>query len=143
MSEGGAVSKSGSLDGIWRLVSALSWGPDGTPLPPPYGSAPLGTVQIQNGRMLAVLCDGDQVLSDGRAREYVSYGGPCSFDGGLLTTRVDLSARADWLDGVQARDALLDGDRLVLRPPLREYGGILQQRELVWERVWTPASERS
>jgi hypothetical protein len=30
------------------------------------------------------------------------------------------------------------GDRLVLKPPLREYGGVLQQRELIWERVWRP-----
>lgn len=126
------------LDGIWRLVEARAIDQHGQPLPPPYGHAPLGTVQIQDGRMLAALCNGDAGLAPGSAREYVSYGGPCGFDGEQLTTEVDLSARPDWLGAPQIRQAELTGDRLVLRPPLREYGGVMQRRELIWERVWRP-----
>lgn len=128
------------LEGIWRLVEALAWDGEGRPLSPPYGHAPIGTLQIQNRRMLAVLCNGDPAIDESRPREYVSYGGPFDFDGSTLTTRVDLSARADWMGGLQVRDASLAGDRLVLRPPLREYGGVLQKRELIWERVWQPKS---
>lgn len=95
-------------------------------------------VQIQNGRMLAALCNGDASLASDQAREFVSYGGPCGFDGKRLSTDVELSARADWLGAPQVREAELEGDRLVLKPPLREYGGVLQQRELIWERVWRP-----
>ena len=126
------------LDGIWRLVQARASDQYGRPLPPPYGLEPLGMVQIQNGRMLAALCNGDASLASDQAREFVSYGGPCSFDGKWLSTDVELSARADWLGAPQVREAELDGDRLVLKPPLREYGGVLQQRELIWERVWRP-----
>jgi len=128
----------GELDGIWRLVEARAWDERGAPLPPPYGVRTFGTVQIQNGRMLAVLCNGDAELSPGRPREYVSYGGPCRFNGEVLETQVELSARADWLGGIQSREAELQGDHLVLRPPLRDYGGIVQRRELIWERVWRP-----
>ena len=124
------------LDGIWRLVQAVAWDAQGQSLPPPYGESPMGTVQIQGGRMLAVLCDGDARIDSDRPREYVSYGGPCEFNEAQLVTRVDLSARPDWLGGLQVRDASLEGDRLVLRPPLREYGGVLQKRELIWERIW-------
>lgn len=126
------------LDGIWRLVQARASDQHGRPLPPPYGLEPLGMVQIQNGRMLAALCNGDASLASDQAREFVSYGGPCGFDGKRLSTDVELSARADWLGAPQVREAELEGDRLVLKPPLREYGGVLQQRELIWERVWRP-----
>jgi hypothetical protein len=95
-------------------------------------------VQIQRGRMLAALCNADDLPGSDAVREYVSYGGPCQFDGERLVTTVDLSARADWLGGEQVREAELSGDRLILRPPLREYGGVVQRRELVWERVWRP-----
>jgi len=126
------------LDGIWRLVEARSCDAQGRALPPPYGVMPLGMVQIQNGRMLAALCNADDLSGSDAAREYVSYGGPCQFDGERLITAVDLSARVDWLGGEQVREAELSGDRLVLRPPLREYGGVVQRRELIWERVWSP-----
>ena len=126
------------LDGIWRLVQARASDQHGQPLPPPYGLEPLGMVQIQNGRMLAALCNGDASLASEQAREFVSYGGPCGFDGKRLSTDVELSARADWRGAPQVREAELEGDRLVLKPPLREYGGVLQQRELIWERVWRP-----
>lgn len=130
--------KPNPLDGIWRLVEARAIDQHGQPLPPPYGHEPLGTVQIQNGRMLAALCNADATLASGAAREYVSYGGSCHFDGEQLTTEVDLSARRDWLGAPQIREAELTGERLVLRPPLREYGGVMQRRELIWERVWRP-----
>ncbi len=126
------------LDGIWRLVRARASDQHGRALPPPYGLEPMGMVQIQNGRMLAALCNGDSSLASDQAREFVSYGGPCAFDGKWLRTDVELSARPDWLGTPQVREADLEGDRLVLKPPLREYGGVLQQRELIWERVWQP-----
>lgn len=97
------------LDGIWRLVQARASDQHGQPLPPPYGLEPLGMVQIQNGRMLAALCNGDASLASEQAREFVSYGGPCGFDGKRLSTDVELSARADWLGAPQVREAELEG----------------------------------
>lgn len=136
--QGGDALNIHPLDGIWRLIEASSRDAEGRELPPPYGVRPLGMVQIQNGRMLAALCNADDLASPDAAREFVSYGGPCQFDGERLVTSVDLSARTDWLGGEQVREAELSGDRLILRPPLREYGGVVQRRELVWERVWRP-----
>lgn len=98
----------------------------------------MGQVHLQAGRMLAALCTADRSLEPGASREYNSYGGAYEFDGQTLKTRVDVSSRGDWLGSLQVRDAKLDGEYLILRPPLRDYHGRLLQRELHWERVWRP-----
>jgi hypothetical protein len=33
------------------------------------------------------------------------------------------------------------GEEMQLRPPVRLYGGSLQQREVIWERVWRPQDD--
>lgn len=126
------------IEGMWRLVRTMAWNTEGQPMPPPYGTQPMGEVYIHRGRMIAALCDADPDLPHGAPREYNSYGGFYEFDGKELRTRVDICSRSDWLGSLQVRQAQLDGDTLILRPPLRDYNGIMLQRELHWERVWRP-----
>ena len=128
-----------ALIGIWRLVESKAWDEAGNSLPAPYGARPLGQITFTaEGRMLAALCNGDADPGAGVDRGYSSYGGFYTLDGTTLTTAVDVASDTRRIGGQQVREAFLDGERLVLRPPLRAYGGVMQQRELLWERVWRP-----
>ena len=138
MSDDHYTNASHPIEGMWRLVTTQAWDAQGQPMPPPYGARPMGEVYIHRGRMIAALCDADPNLPPGAPREYNSYGGFYEFDGTELRTRVDICSRPDWLGSLQVRQAQLDGDTLILRPPLRDFNGILLQRELRWERVWRP-----
>jgi Lipocalin-like domain len=89
-----------------------------------------------DGRMIAVLCDGrPQVPADEPDREYSSYCGTYSFDGTTLVTRVDAASDPSRLGGDQVRRTRFDGDRLVLMPPPRPWRGVMQHREMFFERI--------
>ena len=95
----------------------------------------MGTIMFENGRMLAVLCNGDADLGSATRREYSSYGGTYTFDGKILEVLVDIASDQTRIGGRQVREVVLDGRHMTLRPPTRAYGGAPQQRELLWERV--------
>ena len=132
------------LTGIWRLVETKAWDEAGNSLPPPYGQCPLGQIVFTaEGRMLAALCNGDTEVEDESGRGYSSYGGVYTLRGTTLITAVDIASDPRRIGGEQVREAYLDGDRLKLRPPLRLYNGMKQQRELLWERIWSPSDDGS
>jgi hypothetical protein len=131
-----------ALEGIWRLVDGRAWDEQGR-VSRPYGSHPMGQIAIANGRMLAVLCNGDAESELQGERSYSSYGGTCSFDGSTLDTLVDVASDPTRIGSRQLRAVEMTGpDRMVLRPPQRLYGASMQRRELVWERIWRPGPER-
>lgn len=118
------------LFGTWRLVASTATGPDGTPIPDPWGPEPMGRLVLdRSGRMMAVLCDGRVRLPDGEERQYSSYCGNYRFDGTSLTTTVDAASDPTRIGSEQVRGVDLRGDLLVLTPPRRDDG---EQRELVW-----------
>ena len=126
------------LAGIWRLIEGHAWDEHGDPLAAPYGAHPIGQICFSNGRMLAALCNGDtDVAGDGK-RAYMSYGGPYTFDGTTLEVRVDIASDPSRIGGTQTRGVVMTGDRMVLRPPIRPYAGVVQRRELSWQRIWHP-----
>ena len=128
------------LTGIWRLAESNAWDEAGNSLPAPYGKHPVGHIVFTaEGRMLAALCNGDDDPVPGADRGYSSYGGFYTLDGITLTVAVDMASDTRRIGGHQVREATFDGGRLRLRPPMRAYGGVMQQRELLWERVWQPA----
>jgi hypothetical protein len=142
-----AVEKPAKMDGMikrdllgtWKLVHATSRDPDGRELPKPYGPMGMGLVTLApNRRMMAVLCDGRPDLPDGSIRDYASYCGNYTFDGTTLVTRVDASSAARIPIGSdQVRKVRFDGSRLVLTPPPAMINGILQHRDIFWERIST------
>lgn len=123
------------LEGCWRLVEARAWDENGQPLPAPYGQHPMGAIVFERGRMIAALCNADAELGALARREYSSYGGTYTFDGRTLDVLVDVAADASRIGGHQVREVDLRGGRMSLRPPTRGYGGSVQQRELLWERI--------
>ena len=122
--------------GTWRLKSTRGVDDDGRLLPPPYGPLANGLVSFQaDGRMYCVLCDGRAELPAGEPRQFMSYAGNYTFDGTTLSTRVDASSDASRVGGDQVRTVRFDDGRLVLAPPRRLYAGVMQQQDLVWERI--------
>lgn len=124
------------LQGLWRLEEAQAWDVDGRPLPPPYGANPIGQIAFSGDRMLASLCNGDAVVT--RRRDFMCYGGVFTFDGGVLDCLVDIASDAHRIGQHEVRQVREVGKQIVLRPPARMYGDRLEQRELLWSRVWAP-----
>jgi hypothetical protein len=130
-----------ALDGIWRLVESRAWDEQGNALSAPYGAVPMGQLSFTNGRMLAALCNGDAETGAGQ-RTYSSYGGSYTFDGSTLETLVDVASDASRIGSRQRREVIPMGEQMLLRPPTRGYGGQVERRELLWERVWRPTESK-
>jgi hypothetical protein len=126
-----------SIVGTWRLVRTAARNDAGEPMHPPYGEKPRGLVVFYSDkRMMSVLCDSRRELPpDETVREYSSYCGNYEFDGKTLVTRVDVSASKDRVGGEQTRFVHFDGELMVLTQKPRLWQGVMQHRELVWERI--------
>ena len=126
-----------NIVGTWRLVKTLARNDAGEPMHPPYGPKPRGLVVFYpDKRMMSVLCDGRSELPPGESvREYNSYCGNYEYDGENLVTRVDASASKDRVGGEQRRFVRFDGEHMVLTQKPRLWQGVMQHRELHWERV--------
>ena len=122
--------------GTWRLKSTKAVGDRGVALAPPYGPAPNGVVCFQpDGRMYSVLCDGRAEMPAGEPRQFMSYAGNYAFDGITLSTRVDASSDPSRIGGDQVRSVRFENGGMVLAPPRRLYGGVMQHQELFWLRL--------
>ena len=125
-----------NVTGTWRLVKAVARDASGKELPAPYGGHPMGRVVLgADGRMMAMTGDGRREIPNGSKREYSTYCGNYTFDGKQLITRVDAASDPARIGTDQVRDVHFDGALMVLRPPLRSYGGAAEQRELTWEKI--------
>jgi hypothetical protein len=104
---------------------------------PPYGEKPRGLlVFYPDKRMMSVLCDGRNELPAGETgREYNSYCGNYEYDGNTLITHVDASAERSRVGGDQVRFTHFEGENLVLTQKPRLWQGVMQRRELHWERI--------
>jgi hypothetical protein len=127
----------GRIVGTWRLLRTTARNDAGEPMHPPYGEKPRGLVVFYDDRrMMSVLCDGRRELPAGEAtREYNSYCGNYEFDGKTLVTHVDASASKDRVGGDQTRFVRFDGGLMVLTQKPRLWQGVMQHRELIWERI--------
>ncbi len=122
--------------GTWRLKTSHAVDDSGKTLSPPYGPVPNGVVCFEaGGRMFCVLCDGRTELPAGEPRQFMSYAGNFTFDGATLVTRVDASSDASRVGGEQVRSVRFENGGIVLEPPRRLYGGVMQRHSLFWERA--------
>jgi hypothetical protein len=126
-----------SIVGTWRLVKTSARNDAGEPMHPPYGEKPRGLlVFYPDKRMMSVLCDGRNELPAGETgREYNSYCGNYEYDGNTLITHVDASAERSRVGGDQVRFTHFEGENLVLTQKPRLWQGVMQRRELHWERI--------
>jgi len=123
--------------GTWKLVHVEAVNADGDVVAAPFGGDnAMGLLTLtEQGRMMAVLCDGSPDMPDSGTREYNSYCGTYRYDGRQLVTTVDACARPEYHGTQQVRDVSFEGELMVLRPPLRPYGNRVEQRTLRWQRV--------
>jgi hypothetical protein len=123
--------------GTWQLVKTSARNDAGDAMHPPYGEKPRGLlVFYPDNRMMSVLCDSRRELPpDETTREYNSYCGNYEYDGKVLITHVDASATADRVGGDQTRFVRFEGDNLVLTQKPRPWQGVMQHRELHWQKI--------
>jgi hypothetical protein len=138
------------LAGTWQLVAFEAEGSDGEVLLP-FGPSPRGQIMFDaTGNMSAHVFGSDRPRfakedprggSDAEVRRSfeasVGYYGRSRLDpeARTLTTRVEGSLFPNWEGSEQVRSFDLDGDRLVLRPPPIEAGGVRYVISLRWERT--------
>lgn len=130
------VQSDSNVVGIWRLVATRAIDAHGTQVAVPFGPRGMGLVTLtDDGRMMAVLCDGRKSLPEGARREYSSYCGNYTFDGSTLVTTVDANSDPARFTIPQVRKVRFEGERMILTPPTVELNGVKVTRELSWERV--------
>lgn len=119
------------LYGTWRLVTATAVDAAGQAIRPPYGPIPMGRLVLnRDGRMMAVICDGRNILPEGEKRAYASYCGNYRVEKDRLITTVDAALIPERVGGEQVRRLDWRNGQLVLIPPRRADG---EQREIFWE----------
>ena len=127
------------LVGVWRLVDITNKDMDGKLLPSSYGPLKMGLITFtEHNRMMVVICDGRVHLPEGMAtREYTSYAGTYRFDGKTLVTAVDCSTPTNppRIGTDQVRPARFEGNRVILTAPPVEIDGIVNYRDLTWEKI--------
>lgn len=120
--------------GTWALVRAEAVDADGNAVAAPFGGERvIGRVVLTaDGRMSASIVDARAVIPEGETREYSCYAGSYTFDGKTLVTTVDAASDPARMGTEQVRDVSYDGDLMVLRPPLRSYGGKPAESRTIW-----------
>ncbi len=124
--------------GTWRLVRAVARDAAGNALPLPYDGQGMGRIVITaDGRMSVMMIDARPSIPAGQTREYSGYSGRYTFTGTQLVTHVDCAPDPSRIGSEQPRGVRFEDGLMVLRPPARNLGGVVEQRELFWERIST------
>ena len=125
-----------NIVGTWRLVRAVSRDADGKELMPAYDGQGMGRIVVgADGRMSVMMIDGRKDIPAGQKREYSGYSGTYSFTGTQLVTHVDCAPDASRVGSDQPRGVRFENGLMILQPPPRTVGGIVEYRELTWERI--------
>lgn len=85
--------------------------------------------------MMVVISDGRDERPTKRPREYTSYTGRYTFDGTTLVTRVDGSLPQERVGTDQVRPVRFEGDKVILTAPPVEIDGVVNYRDLTWEKI--------
>ncbi len=128
------------LVGVWRLVEIVNRDANGNLLRSSYGPKKMGIYMFtEEGRCMVVLCDGrPEIPPEEGEREYTSYAGAYHFDGKTLYVDVDCSTPTNpsRIGTRQVRPARFhDGNRVTLTAPPAEINGVVNYRELTWEKI--------
>ena len=128
------------LVGTWRLVDIINRDADGNLLRASYGPKKMGVyVFNDDNRCMVVISDGREHVPEAEMpREYTSYSGTYQFDGEALYVDVDCSTATEppRVGTRQKRPARFEGpDRVVLAAPPIPIDGVVNHRDLIWERI--------
>ena len=124
------------LIGVWKLVDIKNTDAAGNLLRSSYGPKKMGLITFNDDhRMMVVISDGRDDVPEDRPREYSSYTGRFTFDGQTLRTQVDGSLPLERVGSLQTRPAKLEGNRVTLTAPPVEIDGVMNYRDLTWEKI--------
>lgn len=123
--------------GTWKMVGYHNRTPDGTELEQSYGPEFMGLIHFHpNGRMMVVIADGRAELPGHlKRRPFSAYTGSWTFDGKILLNEIDESFLKEFVGSTQRREAHYVNGRLSLVPPPIMINGVMNHRELVWEKI--------
>lgn len=129
--------KSHLLFGMWKLVDITNRDADGNVIRSSYGPKKMGVITFNDDhRMMVVISDGREKLPSDRPREYVSYAGRYRFDGETVVTTIDCtSVPRIKIGSDQVRPARIEGNRVTLTAPPADIEGVINYRELTWEKI--------
>ncbi|MGB3797494.1 MAG: lipocalin-like domain-containing protein [Alteraurantiacibacter sp.] len=131
-----AEDRSDLLIGVWKLIEIVNTDEAGNALRSSYGARKMGLITFNDDhRMMVVISDGRDSILEGTDREYSSYTGRYTFDGTTLKTEVDGSLPIERVGTLQTRPARLEGKRITLTAPPVEIDGVVNYRDLTWERI--------
>ena len=125
------------LLGTWRLTGYHNRTAEGVELPPSFGTHVIGVMHFDaNGRMIVALADGrPEPPANGARRQFSAYTGTWTFKGDSVDVDVDESAWAHFVGTVQVRGVRFNNGRLSLIPANVVVDGVVNHREVVWEKV--------
>jgi hypothetical protein len=125
------------ITGTWKLICTKAEAADGLALPPPFGGDhAIGRLVLgEDGRMMGAIMDGRPEIPAGQQRQRSFYSGLYTYDGKQLVTNVDTSIDTDRVGSQQVRDVSFEGELMVLRPPLRPFGGRMEKHALWWMKI--------
>jgi hypothetical protein len=125
------------LLGTWRLIGYHNRTAEGVELPPSFGPHVIGVMHFDaNGRMIVSLADGrPEPPPAGARRQFSAYTGTWTIDGGNVNVDVDESAWAHFVGTVQVRGVCFKDGHLSLIPATVTVDGVVNHREVVWEKV--------
>jgi hypothetical protein len=120
--------------GTWALIRVEAVDANGKPTAPPFGGTNfIGRVVLtEDSRLSASITDARSKIPDGETREYSCYGGPYTFDGKTLITKVDSCSDPERMGTEQIRNVKFENDLMILKPPLRSYGDKPAERRTLW-----------
>ena len=120
--------------GTWACVRVEAVNANGELIGAPFGGEnTLGRVVFtKDGRMSAAITDARLEIPDRETREYSCYTGIYTFDGKILTTKVDACSDPERMGTEQIRTVSFDGELMILQPPLRSYGNKPAERRTLW-----------
>lgn len=144
----GTAQSDNKLVGTWRLVSVSSSTDSGEKTTSAFGQRPKGFITYtREGRMSAIIAnDGRKPLSRDRIAAppeeraeafatFIAYAGRYTFTGDKVVHHVEVASIQNWVGTDLIRSVTLQGDRVTLRTPPTQLGGVIRSTELVWERV--------
>ena len=128
--------------GVWKLVSVMYEDQETKAMTPIMGDHPRGyQIATPDGRWLALATPSGRTAPETDAeraqafRTMIGYSGRYRVDGSTITTKVDVAWNESWVGGEQVRFTHFAGEHLVLTQKPRLWQGVMQHRELHWERI--------
>jgi len=135
------------LLGTWTLVSAVREEIPSGSKTDMFGQNPHGFINYSpDGRMIALITRSDRAAPSGKPtaaeaealyRSMLSYAGPYTIAGDVVTHHVELSWNESFNGGEQKRHFRFEGDRLILATPQSRdpIDGKMSVRRMTWKKA--------